>query len=84
MRRVAKLSALAVARAERPGYYGDGDGLWLQVSAGGTKSWIFRYSRNGQRKEMCLGPLRSVDLAGARAKVRDCCSLLLAGRDPTL
>jgi integrase len=82
MRRINKLSALAVARAERPGYYGDGDGLWLQVAAGGTKSWIFRFTRNGRRKEMGLGPLRSVDLAGARAKARDCRSLLLAGRDP--
>lgn len=82
MRRVNKLSALAVARAQRPGYYGDGDGLWLQVAAGGTKSWIFRFSRNGQRKEMGLGPLRLVDVAGARAKARDCRSLLLEGRDP--
>jgi integrase len=82
MRRVNKLSALAVARAERPGYYGDGDGLWLQVSDGGAKSWIFRFARNGRRKEMGLGPLRAVDLAGARAKARDCRSLLLEGRDP--
>jgi hypothetical protein len=64
MRRANKLSALG--RADRPGYYGDGDGLWLPVSASGTKSWIFRFSRNGQRKERGLGPLRSVDLARAR------------------
>jgi hypothetical protein len=82
MRRVNKLSALAVARAARPGYYGDGDGLLLQVSASGTKSWIFRYKRNGRHKEMGLGSLRLVDLAGARAKARECRNLLLAGRDP--
>jgi integrase len=49
-----KLSALTVARKKKPGMYGDGGGLWLQVSPtvrdpvtnkvrGGTKSWVFRY-----------------------------------------
>jgi integrase len=82
MRRINKLSALAVTRAERPGYYGDGDGLVLQVSSSGTKSWIFRYKRNGRQKEMGLGSLRQVDLATARAKARECRNLLLEGRDP--
>lgn len=77
-----KLAALAVMRADRPGYHSDGDGLWLQVSASGTKSWIFRFTLNGRRKEMGLGPLRSVDLASARAKARECRRLLLEGRDP--
>jgi integrase len=82
MRKVNRLSALAVARAEQPGYYGDGDGLLLQVSSSGTKSWIFRYKRNGRHREMGLGSLRSVDLAGARAKARECRNMLLEGRDP--
>jgi hypothetical protein len=43
MRTIGKLKALSVARAKRPGMYGDGGGLYLQVSAGGAKSWIFRY-----------------------------------------
>jgi integrase len=38
-----KLKALNVARAKKPGMYGDGGGLWLQVSPTGTKSWVFRY-----------------------------------------
>lgn len=40
---VGKLSAVRVAREKRPGLYGDGGGLYLQVSANGAKSWIFRY-----------------------------------------
>jgi integrase len=40
---VGKLSAVKVAREKRPGLYGDGGGLYLQVSANGAKSWIFRY-----------------------------------------
>ena len=39
-RTVEKLTALAVNRAKEPGYYGDGGGLYLQVSKTGNKSWI--------------------------------------------
>jgi integrase len=38
-----KLKALNVAREKRAGTYGDGGGLYLQVTASGAKSWIFRY-----------------------------------------
>ncbi len=38
-----KLTALRVGREKRPGMYGDGGGLYLQVTRGGTKFWIFRY-----------------------------------------
>jgi integrase len=40
---IGKLTTLKVAREKRPGMYGDGGGLYLQVTRGGTKSWIFRY-----------------------------------------
>ncbi len=40
---IGKLKALSVAREKRAGNYGDGGGLYLQVTANGTKSWIFRY-----------------------------------------
>ena len=40
---IGKLKALNVAREKRPGMYGDGGGLYLQVTASGSKSWIFRY-----------------------------------------
>ena len=38
-----KLKVLNVAREKRAGMYADGGGLYLQVSASGAKSWIFRY-----------------------------------------
>src|SRR5271155_5673429 len=40
---IGKLKALNVAREKRPGNYGDGGGLFLQVTGSGSKSWIFRY-----------------------------------------
>ena len=81
-RTIEKLSALAVSRAKEPGYYGDGGGLYLQVSKAGTKSWIFRYTLNKKSREMGLGPLHTITLAQAREKARSCRSSLLDGLDP--
>ncbi len=43
MAMLGKLTALKVAREKRPGLYGDGGGLYLQITARGSKSWIFRF-----------------------------------------
>jgi hypothetical protein len=40
---IGKLTALKVAQAKRRGLYGDGGGLYLQITARGAKSWIFRF-----------------------------------------
>src|SRR5215210_5389323 len=76
------LTAVAVARATKPGRYGDGHGLWLQVSRTGTKSWLFRYQRHGQARQMGLGPVHTITLAEAREKARECRRRLLEGIDP--
>lgn len=81
-RTVEKLSALAVSRAKEPGYYGDGAGLYLQVSKSGTKNWIFQYTMAKRRREMGLGPLHTVTLAQARELAKGCRASLLAGHDP--
>lgn len=49
-----KLSALKVAKINRPGRYADGEGLYLQVTATLTKSWQFRYMRNRRARVMGL------------------------------
>lgn len=76
------MSALAVRRAEKPGYYGDGGGLYLQVSAAGTKSWIFRYTLNKKSREMGLGSLNTITLAQAREKAKAHRASLIDGIDP--
>jgi hypothetical protein len=43
-----KLSDRAVKTKTKRGRYGDGGGLFLQVSKWGTKAWIFRYERDGR------------------------------------
>ena len=81
-RKTARLTALGVSKLTKPGYYGDGGGLWLQVSATGSKSWVYRFSLNGRAREMGLGPLRKVPLASARACAQSCGELCQQGIDP--
>ena len=38
-----RLTALKVAKLAKPGRYGDGGGLVLQVSKWRTKAWLFRF-----------------------------------------
>jgi len=77
-----KLSAAKVARLTKPGRYGDGAGLWLQVAAGGSRSWLFRFMRDGKAREMGLGPLQAVTLAEARERAREARRQLVDGIDP--
>ncbi len=82
MRGINRLTALKVNRVKTPGRYADGGGLWLQVKEGGSKSWIFRYTRHGVHRHMGLGPLISVSLLEARERAKEARQVLLDGRDP--
>ncbi|MGE5272006.1 MAG: tyrosine-type recombinase/integrase [Thiohalocapsa sp.] len=81
-RTIGKLTALGVTQAKKRGYYSDGGGLFLQVSASGSKSWVFRFREAGRLHEMGLGPTHTVTLAEARQKALDCRKLRLEGHDP--
>lgn len=82
MAAIKKLSATKVNKLNQPGRYGDGGGLWLQVSQFGSKAWIFRFMLNGRARQMGLGPLKTISLAEAREKARAARQLLLEGIDP--
>lgn len=77
-----KLSALLIKSISKVGWHGDGDNLWLQVTSSGTKSWVFRYTRDGKQRVLGLGPLRDVSLALAREKAHRLRLQLLDGVDP--
>src|SRR5438105_3142206 len=81
-RQLQQLSFKAVEKKFQPGYYGDGGGLYLQVSPSGSKSWLFRYMLNRRRREMGLGSLLAVSLADARQKAADCRRLVANRIDP--
>jgi integrase len=81
-RRTNRLTALEVAKLDKPGYYCDGDGLYLQVSKSGSKSWIMRYTLACKPCEMGLGSLNAFTLAEARARAKTQRQLLTDGINP--
>lgn len=81
-RKAEKLTPIGVKQESRPGYHGDGNGLWLQVSASGTKSWVFRFTLHGKAREMGLGALHAFSLKEARERAAQCRKLLADGKDP--
>lgn len=84
VRQIGRLKALTVSRAKEKGLYADGGGLYLQLSAAGSKSWIFRYRMNGRKtpRDMGLGSLDTVTLAEARDKATEARKSILDGKDP--
>lgn len=83
---MAKHSLLADSavrsRNKKPGYYLDGNGLYLQVSQTGSRSWILRYTLSGKTREMGLGSLSAFGLAQARERAQRARQLLADGIDP--
>ena len=86
---VARLTVATVRAAKydprkggRPIRIGDGGGLYLQISSGGGKSWLFRYMLAGRSREMGLGSAEFVTLAEARQRAFDARRDLTEGRDP--
>ncbi len=81
-RQQQRLSALQVTKFTKPGLYGDGGGLTLQITPTGAKSWLFRYMVAGKPFGMGLGPTHTVSLAEARQKALDARKLLIDGINP--
>jgi integrase len=79
---MGKLTALDVARATKPGMYGDGDGLWLQVKHADAKSWLFRYRLNGKSHYLGLGSASAITLKRARELAAEPRRLCAEGTDP--
>ncbi len=89
---MGKLSAVMIkalrfpADKTRPVRFGDGEGLYLQVAPGDTKSWLFRYTLNGKAREMGLGVVGDasdgVPLAKARILAGEARAKLRDGTDP--
>lgn len=82
VRRMQRLTVKSVSAKKRPRYYADGDGLYLQISPSGSKSWIFRFMLSGKAREMGLGSLKIVSLAEARTAASEQRKLLHAGIYP--
>src|ERR1700761_5640733 len=78
-RAIRKLSARKAAAAVDPGYYSDGDGLYLVVDKSGARRWAFIYHSRGKRREMGLGRM---GLKEARESADDIRRQIRKGMDP--
>lgn len=66
-----------------PGLHGDGNSLFLEVRANGTRYWLFRYLWQGKQKKMFHpGSTANITLAAARDWAVDQKRILAAGKDP--
>jgi hypothetical protein len=76
------LTTRQVTKLTEPGRYGDGRGLYLQVTPTGARSWLLRYERGGRERAMGLGPVDDFTLDQARERARKARQLLKDGIDP--
>lgn len=79
---VFMLDAKTVENLKDKGTYEDGQGLRLQITKTGVKSWVYRYQILGRRREMGLGRYPDVTLRQARAKAALYRSDVMEGLDP--
>ena len=75
------LTELAIRHAGT-GTHNDGNGLTLRVGKGGSRSWVLRYTFNGQPASVGLGSYPSVGVKEARAKAAECRAEIEEGRKP--
>ena len=81
-KQIHKLKALNVKRESIPGWYADGQGLYLQVSASGTKSWVYRFEKDKKERRHGLGSFPTISLDAARKAAQFCRQLRSDGHDP--
>ena len=86
---ISSLTARRVLTECTPGMYGDGGGLYLQVTESGARTWIFRFQIQGRRRDMGLGSASPttdgqpvVSLAEARDRAATAKRLVANGVDP--
>jgi integrase len=75
-------SAKDLTRITKPGRYAVGHGVYLQIAAGGTRSWLFRYRVGDRQHHMGLGSCNYLSLAEARERAIDAQRQRLNGIDP--
>ena len=79
---MSRLTVLKCKAALKPGMYGDGGTLYLDVAPSGSRSWIQRLVIGGKRKDIGLGGFPLVSLVEAREMAFDNRRLARRGGDP--
>lgn len=73
----------ALRPKEKPYKASDGQGLYILVTAQGSRLWRFDYRFQGKRQTLSLGKFPDVGLADARLRLAEARQTLAQGRDPT-
>jgi integrase len=81
MKKINQLTP-AFVKTAKPGRWGDGGNLYLEVSAGGGKSWVFMWKRDGKRRAMGLGSAHTISLVKARELAKQAAEAVASGSDP--
>lgn len=85
-RRTVPLTDVQVRNAKPPANKSvklfDGGGLYLLVSASGTKGWRFKYRFNGKEKLMSFGSYPQISLSEARELRSETKKMIIQGIDP--
>src|SRR3974390_3516446 len=80
------LTAVAIRNAKatgKPYKMADAGGLYLLVTATGSKLWRFDYRFDGKRKTLALGSFPDVGRADARESRDEARKKIRAGADPS-
>ena len=81
-RRPHNALSAAFVRSAKPGYYCDGNGLYLRVDRSGARRWEQRLRIQGRNRTLGLGGYRLVSLAEAREKAFMNRKIARSGGDP--
>ncbi len=93
LRTLHRLNALDVKNAKGAGRLSDGGGLYLSIAKGGSKSWVYMWTKVvgcdlntgkklSKRYEMGLGSFPAVSLADARDRAQQCRTEVANGFNP--
>ncbi len=62
----------------------DGNGLLLDITPGGVRSWVYRYRLNGKREKLVLGRYPDLSLKAARTRRDEEAAKVAKGESPAL
>ena len=82
-----KLTDRTIKAAKNSGRISDGGGLYLRVNpsvTGVSRSWSFMWTRDGDRKEIGLGPYPEITLSDARETAGAYRALVAKGGNPAV
>jgi integrase len=65
-----KLTDTGVKALAAPGKYFDGEGLYLEVTAAGSKLWRLKYRLHGKENRFAVGAYPSISLKSARDRAK--------------